>query len=72
MSLEIALRAGAIRDAACRGRQIDVSLADCIAIATAGPGGTVATSDPDLARVAHAEGVNVVALPDSRGRRLRA
>lgn len=69
VSLEIALDAGAIRAAAYRGHQVDVSLADCIAIATAGPGGSVATSDPALATVARAEGVEVIALPDSRGRR---
>jgi len=69
VSLEIALDAGAIRGAAYLRHQLDVSLADCIAIATAGPGGSVATSDPALATVARAEGVEVIALPDSRGRR---
>jgi len=69
VSLEIALDAGAIRGAAYVRHQLDVSLADCIAIATAGPGGSVATSDPALATVARAEGVEVIALPDSRGRR---
>jgi PIN domain nuclease of toxin-antitoxin system len=69
---EIALSAGAIRGEAYRRGRLDVSLADCIAIATATPGGRVATSDPPLARVALAEGVGVVALPDSRGRRPRA
>ena len=69
VSLEIALDAGAIRGAASHRHQLDVSLADCIAIATAGPGGSVATSDPALATVARAEGVEVIALPDSRGRR---
>jgi predicted nucleic acid-binding protein len=72
VSLEIALSAGAIRGAAHRRRQLDVSLADCIAIATAGPGGAVATSDSALATVARDEGVEVIALPDSRGRRPRA
>ena len=69
VSLEIALDAGAIRGAAYGRHQLDVSLADCIAIATAGPGGSVATSDPALATIARAEGVEVIALPDSRGRR---
>ena len=69
VSLEIALDAGAIRGAAYLRHQLDVSLADCVAIATAGPGGSVATSDPALATVARAEGVEVIALPDSRGRR---
>ena len=69
VSLEIALDAGAIRGAASARHQLDVSLADCIAIATAGPGGSVATSDPALATIARAEGVELIALPDSRGRR---
>ena len=69
VSLEIALDAGAIRGAAYLRHQLDVSLADCIAIATAGPGGSVATSDPALATIARAEGVELIALPDSRGRR---
>jgi PIN domain nuclease of toxin-antitoxin system len=66
---EIALRAGAIRGGAYgRGRR-EVSLADSIAIATAAQGGRVATSDPALARLARDEGIEVVALPDSGGRR---
>lgn len=71
VSAEIALRAGVIRGEAYRRRQIDVSLADCIAIATAGHGGCIATSDPALARVARAEGVRVEPLPNARGRRPR-
>lgn len=47
-----------------------LSMADCIALATAvrlrEP---LATSDPPLAAAARAEGVAIVALPDANGRR---
>ena len=47
-----------------------VSLADCICIATAINLETdLATTDPALAAVARAAGVEVIALPDSEGRR---
>jgi predicted nucleic acid-binding protein len=46
-----------------------VSLADCFVIATAEPGDTIATSDSAVARVARAEGLDVLALPNARGRR---
>lgn len=47
-----------------------VSLADCVAAATAVLAGRpLATADPALAAVARAEGARVVALPDSSGRR---
>jgi predicted nucleic acid-binding protein len=47
----------------------DVSLADCFAIATALPDGEVATSDSAVARVAAAEGLGVIGLPNAWGRR---
>jgi hypothetical protein len=50
-------------------RDRDVSLADCFAIATAVPDADVATSDTAIARVARAEGLDVIALPNPRGRR---
>jgi PIN domain nuclease of toxin-antitoxin system len=47
-----------------------LSLADCICIATAMRLSTdLATTDSVLAEVARAEGVSVIALPDSTGRR---
>lgn len=47
-----------------------VSMADCIALATAlTESDALATSDPALAAVARAEGCRVIALPDSHGRR---
>lgn len=45
-----------------------ISMADCICIATAIALETdLATTDPALARVARAAGVNVIALPDTNG-----
>jgi len=47
-----------------------VSLADCLALATAlALGQRLATSDPPLLEMARGEGCEVVALPDARGRR---
>lgn len=66
---DIAVRAADVRVRQYSRRDRDVSLADCIVIATAGPGEAVATSDRALARVARAEGLDVLALPNSRGRR---
>jgi len=50
-------------------RDRDVSLADCFAIATAQPDAEIATSDTAIAHVARAEGLDVIALPNPRGRR---
>ena len=50
-------------------RDRDVSLADCFALAAAMPDAVVATSDTAIARVARAEGLDVIALPNPRGRR---
>jgi PIN domain nuclease of toxin-antitoxin system len=47
-----------------------LSMADCFLLAHAlADGGPIATADPPLAEVARAEGVAVVALPDSSGTR---
>jgi predicted nucleic acid-binding protein len=47
-----------------------LSLADCIAAATAiARAEALATSDPALAATARSEGVRVVSLPDAAGRR---
>ena len=51
-------------------KSMALSLADCFLLAHAlSSGGSIATSDPPLARAARAEGVSVVALPDTAGRR---
>lgn len=47
-----------------------LSMADCVALATAAAlGEPLATSDPPLAAAAHAEGVTVIGLRDANGRR---
>lgn len=46
-----------------------LSLADCFLLAAAEPGGAVATADPAVAEMAHAESVRLIALPDTGGRR---
>ena len=65
----LAEQAGLIRARHYHRRDRDVSLADCFAIATALPDAEVATSDTAIARVARAEGLGVIALPNPRGRR---
>jgi predicted nucleic acid-binding protein len=47
-----------------------LSMADCVALATAiAFGELLATSDPALSTAAHAEGVTVLGLQDANGRR---
>ncbi|HEV8603246.1 MAG TPA: PIN domain-containing protein [Gaiellaceae bacterium] len=47
-----------------------LSMADCFLLAHAlTDGGAIATTDPPLATLARAEGVDLVPLPDSSGRR---
>ena len=64
----IATRAGEIRSRHYIRATCAISLADCFAGATcAHIGAALATADAPLATVARAEGVEVMALPDSRG-----
>jgi predicted nucleic acid-binding protein len=64
----IARRAGALRARNYHARQRPISLADCLALATAlALDDVLATSDPHLLDTAIAEGCRVRALPDSRG-----
>ena len=64
----LAGRAGELRARHYRRGISDISLADCIALATSLSLSTpLATSDPALAQAARAEGCAIVALPDSRG-----
>jgi uncharacterized protein with PIN domain len=66
---ELAERAADVRARYYHRRERDVSLADCFVIAAAEPGDTVATSDSEVAFVARAEGLDVLALPNASGRR---
>lgn len=63
-------RAAELRARYYRRRGSEVSLADCVLLATATPGrDAVATSDPPVTRIAGMEGITVVPLPDRRGHR---
>jgi len=65
---------GAWRAAELRRRHYErkaspLSLADCFALAAGVEDGALATADPPLAAAARAEGIDVIALPDSNGTR---
>lgn len=64
----IAWRAVELRSRHYR-RRSELSLADCLALATARDGDELATADPPLARAARQEGIEVLALPSTTGRR---
>jgi PIN domain nuclease of toxin-antitoxin system len=67
---QIGMLAGRLRAKHYDLRSTAVSLADCVALATSmSLGASLATADPALANIARKEGVLVVALPDSRGRK---
>lgn len=66
---EQATRAGLLRSQHYRRRTAELSLADCILLASLTADDAVATADPPLARTARRLGHPVIALPDSRGRR---
>ena len=66
----LALAAGSLRARHYQRRRCEISQGDCYALALAQRRRlALATADPDLARTARAERVDVVALPDSRGKR---
>lgn len=70
VSPEVGLSAGRLRARHYHRQQRAVSLADCIAAATAlALHRPLATSDPALAGLLRAEGGEVHGLPDSQGRR---
>ncbi len=65
---DLALRAGRLRARHYHRERMAVSLADCVAAATAlGLRRPLATADPTLAAVVRAEGGLVHGLPDSKG-----
>lgn len=63
------LRAGHLRARHYHRRTAPVSLGDCVLLASAEDADTVVSSDRALLRVACAEGLDTLALPDSSGRR---
>jgi PIN domain nuclease of toxin-antitoxin system len=67
LTAETALRAGLLRARHYVRKECDVSLADCILLASAGEGDAIATADPAVAFVARAEGIALHPLRDSLG-----
>ena len=66
--LRVVWLATSLRSAHYHRTRAPVSLADCVCVATAVTLGTdLATTDPALAGVARAAGLDVIALPDSNG-----
>jgi len=70
LEADLALAAGALRARHYRRRGCEISHGDCFALSLAGHRkARLATSDPALASVARTEEIEVLGLPDSRGRR---
>lgn len=65
---EVGARAGRLRARHYHRRDRAVSLADCVAVETAAVRGVaLASADPHLLNMCTAEGIEVVALPDTSG-----
>jgi predicted nucleic acid-binding protein len=62
-----AWRAADLRARYYRRRTRELSLADCLLLASAREGDRIATSDPAVAEVARAESIPLLPLPDSSG-----
>jgi len=72
VDLLLAIAAGSLRARRYRKRACEISMGDCMAAALARARRVpLATSDPHLAGAAWAEDIEVLALPDTRGRRPR-
>jgi len=66
---ELAVRAGLLRAQHYHRKSRAVSLADCVAAETARPlGCRLASADPHLLDLCHAERIDVIPLPDSTSR----
>ncbi len=65
----IAWRAGELRAAHYNRKTTDLSLADCLLLASAGPSDEIATSDRAVVATAEDLGIGVIPLPDSNGKR---
>jgi predicted nucleic acid-binding protein len=64
-----AWRAADLRRKHYKKRSSEVSLADCFLLAAASGSNPIATADPPLASAARLEGIPVLALPDTMGKR---
>lgn len=65
----VAWRAAGLRGTYYKKRTCELSLADCFLLASAGPEDSIATADPPVTAAARNEGLTVIGLPDSAGRR---
>jgi PIN domain nuclease of toxin-antitoxin system len=65
----VAWQAAELRRRHYRRRQSELSLADCMALAIVHRDDRLLTADPALALAARAEAIDVLALPDTTGRR---
>ena len=69
VSADVGILAGRLRARHYYRERMAVSLADCVAAATAlSTGRPLATADPALAAMVRVEGISLHALPDSAGR----
>jgi predicted nucleic acid-binding protein len=68
IDIRVAQRAGEIRAAHYARDGAALSLADCLLLASAGREDEIATADAAVAKTAGKLGIEVVPLPDSRGR----
>jgi PIN domain nuclease of toxin-antitoxin system len=66
---DIAWRGALLRARYYHRETCDLSLADCVLLASAGPDDSIATADTAVASVARAEGIELIALPNSSGQR---
>jgi len=66
-----AWRAGELRARRYHHRRSPISIADAFLVAAGSAGDAVATADAGVIHVARAEGLDVIPLPDSTGRRPR-
>ena len=62
-------RAGDLRGKHYANKSSELSLAACFLLGSAGPDDAIATADAPVARAARAEGIPIVALSSSSGRR---
>lgn len=69
VTAEAGWRAGLLRSRHYHRRTCDISLADCVLLASAGADDAIATADPAIAAVARAEGIGLIPLPDTSGQR---
>lgn len=65
----VAWRGAVLRSTYYHRTKCAVSLADCVLLASAGRDDIIATADPAVASVARAEAIELIALPDTAGRR---